>query len=154
MAQKVYQSKFAIRLVVTVMVDGKQTFCEFTGGRTHPKLVTGRFSTENTRLQQALERNSNFNKTFYLAQVIENDIVQHVVVNETTEKEMKDNNVPEQPKGERPKMDADEADEVTNAYQAKMFLNKKHTIPHSRLKNSEDIRAEANKLDIKFKNWQ
>jgi hypothetical protein len=153
--RKVYQAKFAIRLVKTIMVDGKQTFCEFTGGRTHPKLVTGRFSTESQRVQSALERNSDFNKTFYLAETTgaEPSAVEVAPATVVTQKETP-NNVPEQPTGERPKMDADEIDEVVNAYQAKMYLNKKHSIPHSRLKNSDDIKAEAKILKIKFKNWK
>lgn len=50
----------------SVNVGGKQVWIEFTGGYSYPYRKKGKFITSNKELQEAIESDSGFGKSFYL----------------------------------------------------------------------------------------
>lgn len=64
---KTYQSISTPFLSITIAVDGKVHNIDFTGGLSFPYRSNGKFSTNNVKIQEALEKHSTFNKLFELA---------------------------------------------------------------------------------------
>lgn len=149
--KKIYQSKSATRLVVTVRTGERKVFCEFTGGSTHPRIITGSYTTTNPDIQQQLEKCPAFNKTYFLRQVIEEEQSQQV---EVSLREIPQGKVIEiTPEDEEPMAQPGSIEAVTSLLKARDFMNKEHGIPHSKLKNRAEVESAARELGLEFKNW-
>ena len=63
---KIYQASANIEFHTNIMHKGKIVRISFIGGSLSPRRSNGKFGTLDTDLQQSLEKDSGFNKTFKL----------------------------------------------------------------------------------------
>jgi hypothetical protein len=61
---KTYQSTRSITLITYVRVEGDLVAIEFTGGTLAPKKKFGKYSTDNQKIQQAIESSGGFGLEF------------------------------------------------------------------------------------------
>jgi len=64
--QKTYQSIQYKELHLRINVNNRSHAIDFTGGTTYPKVINGTFQTNDTDIQNALERSPSFNKMYRL----------------------------------------------------------------------------------------
>lgn len=126
----------------------------------------GYFLTNNVEVQEALESDPRFNKSYRLEEIDNVNIAEYNALQELKKRKVV---VPaEEPKAEviTAETPAEPVDEVVaeesknlefdNAQTAKNFLNKEHGVPFSQMKNKAAILKSAEELGFKivFKNDQ
>ena len=66
MPRKIYECIGGLKLVTTILVEGKETTIRFMGGSISPVERAGTFTTEDPKVIEALESANGFNKNFKL----------------------------------------------------------------------------------------
>lgn len=166
MTTKTYQSNEAMRLVLTVEINGGiPVECDFKGGKYFPYRENGTYRTSNKAIQEALEAHERYPGDFRLTKTIEEvkepvkvpEPVKEVVpvITETTKETTVEETkviVPEPPRAT-----ADGTilvSEVNNSQEAKLYLNRNFDVPFSRLKNTEMVMKETKLANLSFPNWK
>ena len=172
MTKKKYRSILAVHLSIGITVNGKPTTIDFDGGANGLQRILPYYITSNPDIQAALESSSGFNQYYRLETV------------ETTPDEVVKPITPEVPSdGENSKpaetpvppvvepiggtttpevpdvFGATEetgftAAEVTNAQDAKAYLNEKFPGQVGQMPNKAAVLSEANRLKVSFPNWK
>lgn len=92
MPLKTYETIGILNRYMTATIDGREIPVRFANGTAAPRLIQGKFTTADKKVQDWLENNGNFNKKFRLISVIKtgDDVV-----------------LPEKPKHKAPEVDDD-----------------------------------------------
>lgn len=161
MTKKTYRSIHSLSLTLCIEADGQSRFIQFTGGFKSPRRQNGSFSTTNTTIQTTLEKHPRFNVDFALTKVTQINspgeqvqvltpdgvsigVPEGSVIIEAAKKP----EVVDQPKKEG------YISRVKNGQLAKDELNKVFGVPWSKLKNLDQVRSEAAKLNIVYSDWK
>lgn len=143
---KTYQAITALHLATEVWVkspDGQgktKRRVVFSGGIRSPRRIPGTFSTNDPVLQEALESDTGFNKSWRLKK------------EKLLEKEKQEvaNTIKESMPEEQPASLV--VDDVTTVKSAKEYLTEKHGIKVSELPNRNAVIAKAKEVNVEFPN--
>lgn len=159
MTQKTYRNLVCQNYGTTLTVNGQSVHINFSGGRRHPVLTYGKFSTSDPSIIEALESHKNYGKEWILEET------PVMFYNEPEPVQM-----PDAPETDAPETDAPVVTqsniikttvttenativlEPKNVQQAKDWLNKNKNIPYSKMKLRDDLFNVAKELNIDFQN--
>lgn len=161
MTRKKYRSMLAIQLSVGLAIDGRHVQVDFTGGANARQKIKPTFITSDPVLQDALEKSGGMNIHYFLesTETTPDEVVEPIVPEVPLTPVVPE--VPEaQPTPEVPDVfgAAEEtgftAAEVTNAQDAKAYLNEKFPGQVGQMPNKAAVLSEANRLKVSFPNWK
>jgi hypothetical protein len=134
---KTYQSLQNFKLSTSVTVDGKQESIDFIGGILRPFKKNGKFTTDNPKLQKAIENDSGYGKQFIL------------ISQEQPSKDSKKITEPEKDETFEPI-----SDDSKSVQQAKKFLIDKYPdkVKISTLTNRNKVVEAGARLNVTFPN--
>ncbi len=129
-----------MHLVIRVNVDGQNIPISLEGGINSPRRINGSYSTNDPKLQAAIEKHPGYGKKFQLTKTINMNPAPPPVVEDPAEV------VKEKPQAY--------ISPAKNATQAKAELNKKFKISWSNLKNIPAVLKFAEEFNIEYPNWE
>lgn len=161
MSKKTYRSVHAKHLVVPVNKFGKTIFCDFTGGTYYPKDINGAFITSDKEIQKQLEAKKAFGKIYDLEKTVlaedEKKIGKTVVsIKEKAEaKKAKQEALEEENKKKaHGSSEPLEVKGIRTFNEARNYLRKEKNVEWSKLKNKEDVLAQAQEKKVVFVDWK
>ena len=141
--KKVYHSKYAMSLTITIEVDGKSVGCDFIGTMAGQKAAHGTFATKDAKVQSALEAHPWFGEQFRLLKTINLGPAETPKI------------ITKEPEVKKVEVTTGEpfVSQVTNAQDAKNELNKVFGVPFSKLKNVRGVKEHAEINNVQYPNW-
>ena len=178
MPLKTYETIGILNRSITAIIDGREVSIYFANGTSSPRLIQGRFTTDNKRIQEYIETSGNFNKKYRLVSTVLSAEDKKVVSHDEPEDDKA--KVPVKPPqsqeddtatiGSVPE-DTDEditpepemvvsdgitivGDEVVNGQQARNYLMEKvKGLTFRQVTNNQQIIAVAKENNIQFTHW-
>jgi hypothetical protein len=144
MTRKVYRSKQRMSISILVTVDGVEQYVDFTGGTNSPQRVNGSYSTNNSKMQAAIEKHPGFKRTFELIKTIDTTPAPVPVKEPVKEPVEKSTDV---------NINDPFISRAKTFWEAKQELNQKFKVSHSRIKNAAAVREMAKQFNVEYPNW-
>lgn len=146
--EKTYQNLVCQNYGITLTINGVSTHINFSGGKRHPVISYGKYTTTDTETQKALESHPLFGKEWVLegasASTSVSDPEPEIQIN--PESRIIHDTVTTG--------NARIVLEPKNVQQMKEWLNKNMNVPYSKMKLRDDVFNAAVELNIEFKNVQ
>jgi hypothetical protein len=146
--EKTYRNLVCQNYGITLTINGVSSHINFSGGKRHPVISYGKYTTADLETQKALESHHLFGKEW----VLEGGFVSTTVSEPEPEPE-----ISQESRIIRDTVTTGNATivlEPKNVQQMKEWLNKNMNVPYSKMKLRDDVFNAANDLNIEFKNVQ
>lgn len=165
---KTYQGIGYLNFVFEMVVDRNLVKIPFTGGRRAPNYLPGMFTTDDKDIQNALEKNKDYNKLYKLVEVDGKVLSKGAPSYTLDERLVKLENENKEWQKKYSELEAEyralkedkisegetkEVPDIVNAQQAKEYLIK-NGVDGEKLKNKMLILNSAKKLNITFPDWK
>jgi hypothetical protein len=180
MPLKTYETIGILNRSITAIIDGREVSIYFANGTSSPRLIQGRFTTDNKKIQEYIETSGNFNKKYRLVSTVlsaedkkvvshdepeddkakvpvkppqsqEDDTATIGSVPEDTDEDIVEETIDASPKRIMP---AIVGDEVVNGQQARNYLMEHvKDLTFRQVTNNQQIIAVAKENNIQFAHW-